>query len=97
MLLKDRPDLATRKRRPHCRDRLLTGPLRGAKAVAVNWHSANFGRTGQRSLACCYMDGDSTSSRHDEAARRKVSFQVDPASGPGQATSATRRHDRIET
>src|SRR6266404_4128822 len=48
-------------------------------------------------LACCYMDGDSTSSRHDEAARRKVSFQDAPASGPGQATSATRRHDRIET
>jgi hypothetical protein len=31
----------------------------------------------------------------DEAARRRVSFQDDHASGPGQATSATRRHGRI--
>jgi hypothetical protein len=33
----------------------------------------------------------------DEAARRKVSFQDDHPSGPGQATSATRRPSRIKT
>jgi hypothetical protein len=46
-------------------------------------------------LLLSLSDGDSRSSRRDEAARRKVSFQDDHASGPGQATSATRRHGRI--
>ena len=49
--------------------------------------------------ACCYRCR-MVSLDHpgcDEAARRKVSFQDDHASGPGQATSATRRPSRKRT
>src|SRR5207253_4878051 len=49
--------------------------------------------TGQQQLACCYRCWvvilDQYISRRDEAARRRVSFQDDHASGPGQAISAT--------